>query len=135
MKIAHKLILGFIGIALLGAAVAYIALHQLIKIEETFQATIPASLTEIQETSTLNELAQLIGYYDEVLTQSARNYGFTLDEKWEARSTDPTPPWGYRLLFKDVRLPRASDGDDPAGPFHPRALVPSESRSVDNDPK
>lgn len=26
---------------------------------------------------------QLMRYYDEVLTQSARNYAFTKDKKWE----------------------------------------------------
>ncbi len=39
----------------------------------------------------LDELADQIQYYDEVLTQSARNYAFTGDRKWRDRYTDTEP--------------------------------------------
>lgn len=43
------------------------------------------SLEKIEEMEKTSLQAQLIRYYDEVLTQSARNYAFTQDKKWEER--------------------------------------------------
>jgi len=85
MKIAVKLILGFGAIALLGGIIGYVSLHHLKKIEGSSYRNIPENLIKIEKMSHLSELAQLIGYYDEVLTQSARNYAFTQNKKWEAR--------------------------------------------------
>jgi signal transduction histidine kinase len=52
---------------------------------------IPASIKQVSNTSQLDELAQYIRYYDEVLTQSARNYAFTQDEKWKQRYEEVEP--------------------------------------------
>jgi signal transduction histidine kinase len=41
-----------------------------------------ANLEGLKTTSRLNNLAIYVRYYDEVLTQAARNYAFTTDEKW-----------------------------------------------------
>lgn len=43
------------------------------------------SLEKLEEMEKTSLQAQLILYYDEVLTQSARNYAFTQDKKWEER--------------------------------------------------
>lgn len=43
------------------------------------------SIEKIEEMEKTSLQAQLIRYYDEVLTQSARNYAFTQDKKWEER--------------------------------------------------
>ncbi len=47
------------------------------------------------------------------------------DREWEDGSTDPTPPWGYPLLFEDVPLPATGAGPA-AGPFHGKALIEDE---------
>jgi PAS domain S-box-containing protein len=52
---------------------------------------IPESIEAVAETSHLDVLAQLIRYYDEILTQSARNYAFTQDKKWEQRYSSVEP--------------------------------------------
>jgi len=85
MKIIHKLIMGFMGIAILAGMIGYVSWFHLNRIKESSYKNIPESLVEIRETSKLNEFAQLMGYYDEVLTQSARNYAFTEDSRWKER--------------------------------------------------
>lgn len=55
------------------------------------EKTIPQTLQAVVDSSYLNSLAQTIRYYDEVLTQSARNYALTGDVKWEKRYNDSSP--------------------------------------------
>ncbi len=80
-----KAIVWFLIIALIVDVVGFVSLSQINKIAEPLNNDIPKGLKEIGETSHLNGLAQFIRYYDEVLTQSARNYAFTQDKKWERR--------------------------------------------------
>lgn len=49
------------------------------------------SSQNIQSSSYLNSLAQYIRYYDESLTQSARNYAFTGEVKWKDRYNEMVP--------------------------------------------
>ena len=91
MKISQKLILGFVGIALMVGVVGYISLNQLNKIAKPLSKDIPESIKALTDTSHLDSLAQFIRYYDEILTQSARNYTFTQDKKWEKRYRDVEP--------------------------------------------
>ena len=91
MKIRQKLTLGFLTVVLLVGAVGYICLYQLYRIAEPLNKDIPEAVKAINETSRLDGLAQFIRYYDEVLTQSARNYAFTRDKKWEQRYRDVEP--------------------------------------------
>ena len=49
------------------------------------------SIRSLETASRLRELSLLIDYYDEVLTQSARNYAFTQDKKWERRYRESEP--------------------------------------------
>ncbi|MFA6215430.1 MAG: HAMP domain-containing protein [Patescibacteria group bacterium] len=52
---------------------------------------IKTSIQDIYKFSSLDSAAQFIRYYDEVLTQSARNYAFTGDEKWQKRYQEAAP--------------------------------------------
>lgn len=55
------------------------------KVTGPLESQIPEDVDALTETLELNALADLIKYYDEVLTMSARNYAFTSDKKWEQR--------------------------------------------------
>lgn len=85
MKIGQKLLLGFLLIAFLFTFVGYITLTQLDKIAKPLNEDIPEDIQALSDTTILDELTHLIQYYDEVLTQSARNYAFTQDKKWKQR--------------------------------------------------
>jgi len=91
MKIRQKMIFGFLVIVLLVGAVGILCLHQLHRIAEPLRRDIPEKVAQLSASSQLDGLAQFIRYYDEVLTQSARNYAFTQDKKWEQRYRDVEP--------------------------------------------
>ncbi len=91
MRISQRLILGFLAVAMWVAVVGHISLYQLNQIAEPLSSDIPESVELISKTSYLDSLAQFIRYYDEVSTQSARNYAFTRDKKWEQRYKDVEP--------------------------------------------
>ncbi|HLG24575.1 MAG TPA: methyl-accepting chemotaxis protein [Candidatus Nanoarchaeia archaeon] len=91
MKIGTQLIAGFLLISLFVAIVGFVSFNQMSKIAAPLNSDIPKSISEISETSYLDGLAQFIRYYDEVLTQSARNYAFTHDKKWEERYMNIVP--------------------------------------------
>ncbi|MDH3676976.1 MAG: hypothetical protein OEQ12_01595, partial [Nitrosopumilus sp.] len=52
---------------------------------------LPISIFELDKASKMNGIVSLIRYYDEVLTESARNYAYTADKKWEERYLDTEP--------------------------------------------
>jgi hypothetical protein len=81
MKIGQKLTLWSIVISAFVGVLGLILLIQLNRISRPIQKDIPESIKEVGQTSYLDRLAALIRYYDEVLTQSARNYAFTQDKK------------------------------------------------------
>ena len=91
MKIRTKLFLGFAGFVALIAAMLFISLYQLYHISVPLKQEIPRSIKLLNKTSYLDGLAQFIRYYDEVLTQSARNYALTQNKKWEIRYKDIEP--------------------------------------------
>lgn len=91
MKAGRKLIFGFSIVAALVAAVGGFSLLQMHKIAEPLTDEIPAIVNQMAETSHQDSTAQFIRYYDEVLTQSARNYAFTQDKKWELRYRQVEP--------------------------------------------
>ncbi len=91
MRISLRLILGFLAVAMWVAVIGHTSLYQLNQIAGPLRSDIPESVESISKTSYLDSLAQLISYYDEVTTQSARNYAFTLDKKWEQRYKDVEP--------------------------------------------
>ncbi len=108
MKIGQKLILGYVGISILVGVVGFVLLIQLNKISKPIHKDIPESLKEISEASYLNQLAELIRYYDEVLTQSARSYAFTKNKKWEKRYKGAEPELN-KIIKEAIRLGDTKD--------------------------
>lgn len=69
-----KLIAGFSLVVLLSGFLGYASLDQLYKIAKPLNVDIPRSIDILGRASYLDGLAELTRYYDEILTQSARNY-------------------------------------------------------------
>lgn len=53
--------------------------------------------------SNMSYRAEMMQYYDEVLTQSARNYAFTFDKKWEQRYME-VEPLSDKLLKDAIKI-------------------------------
>ena len=85
MRMGQKLTVGFIAIVSVVGIIGYTSIIQLNKIARPLDNDIPESVKAISRASHLDRSAQLVRYYDEVLTQSARNYAFTQDKRWERR--------------------------------------------------
>ena len=66
----------------------HVSLYQLGQISDPLSRDIPGSFESINETEHLESLAHSIRYYDEVSSQSVRNYAFTHNRKWEQRYQD-----------------------------------------------
>ncbi|MCK5260212.1 MAG: HAMP domain-containing protein [Candidatus Omnitrophica bacterium] len=91
MKIANKIILGFLSIASIVGVVGTISVYQLNETAEPLKVDIMTSVVLLSEAEHLDEISQHIRYYDEVLTQSARNYAFTGNKKWKDRYINIEP--------------------------------------------
>ena len=91
MRMSQRLILGFLAIAMWVAVVGNISLYQLNQISDPLSDDIPKSVESISKIVYLGGLSQFIRYYNEVSTQSARNYAFTQDKKWQERYRDVGP--------------------------------------------
>lgn len=85
MKIKTKLFLGFLSVILIAVAIGVFLIFCLFRVSQVINQELPPVVQDLSKTSYLNNLAQFIHYYDEVLTQSARNYAFTGDIKWKDR--------------------------------------------------
>ena len=85
MKFKTKITISFIVIIGLIGCFGGSLLYQIENIKQPLVNELPQSIADIKKTSKLDSLSQFIRYYDEVLTQSARNYAFTGDKKWEDR--------------------------------------------------
>lgn len=85
MRIRTKLLSAFIFVSSLAVVVGIVSLIQLRRIYLPIKNDITESINELIETEKRDELAQLIRYYDEILTQSARNFVFTRERRWEQR--------------------------------------------------
>ncbi|HEO64087.1 MAG TPA: HAMP domain-containing protein, partial [Candidatus Omnitrophica bacterium] len=83
MKIAYRLSLGTFIITAAVAMLGFILLVQIEKASQPLTQDIPNSIKELNRAVNLDGLAHDIIYYDEVLTQAARNYAFTEDENWK----------------------------------------------------
>ena len=84
MNIQTKLIVGFLFVSLLAALVGYWGLRQLEEVAQPLE-DVMLSTENFHHLSEINHLTHYIQYLGEVLTQSARNYTFTNDKKWEQR--------------------------------------------------
>lgn len=85
MTIKFKLLLGFFLVFVLTVLEAFWLYSQLKTMAEPLEKNIPASIDELSRTTDLDNQALLIRYYDEILTQSARNYVLTQEKRWLQR--------------------------------------------------
>jgi len=91
VKIQNKLLLGFLVIIAISTPNAVIGFLKVENSISKIETNMESSLKELKTVSSLNELAVLTRYYDEVLTQAARNYAFTEDKKWSDLYYDCEP--------------------------------------------
>jgi len=85
MKIRTRVILAISVVVVAASTVAVIAYFQFTKINNLVRTNIPGEIATLSKASRLDSLALLIRYYDEILTQSARNYAFTGNIIWRDR--------------------------------------------------
>ena len=97
MKLKIGIISGFLIIALLAALVGYIHIIQLDRIITVIERDFPNEIQKVSKFSELNSNAQLIRHYDEILTQSARNYAFTGDVRWKHKYFEIVPLLDERI--------------------------------------
>ncbi len=131
MKIRKKLLIGHLTIVAVTIAVACSCLLKLKKVADPLNKDIPQTTLELKKASHLDGLAQFIRYYDEVLTQSARNYAFTRDRRWEIRYRDVEPK--LDLLIKKA-IQRGDEKDKQIFKSIDKAnllLVDMEYRSIE----
>jgi signal transduction histidine kinase len=91
MKIQNKLFCGFLIILAITTPNGIIGFLKVDGGIKEIETEITSDLQDLKTTSRLNNLALLMKYYDEVLTQSARNYAFTEDKKWSKLYYDCEP--------------------------------------------
>jgi len=91
MNIRTKISLAFLFLLIPSVIIGYLTTVQLNKIVKPLNVDIPKVTEDLSKASKLDNLAQSILYYDEVLTQSARNYAFTKDIKWKDRYLQEVP--------------------------------------------
>lgn len=84
MKIKTRL---FVGFLVIGILMGVMGISSIFHLQETFSHLILLSgnMENLHNSEKLLLHAKTIQYYDEVLTQSARNYAFTGDEKWKEK--------------------------------------------------
>ena len=91
MKISTRFYIGFSLILLLIFISGFISYSGLEKSTHPLEHQIQEDISDLSKKLELDKLADLIKYYDEVLTMSARNYAFTSDEKWKQRYNTIVP--------------------------------------------
>lgn len=111
LKIRTRLLLFRGIIILIYILLILFVVIQFTRINPILNQQIPQSLNQVQQSSKLDETAQFIRYYDEVLTQSARNYAFTGDQKWLDRYNENIPKLDDKINYaidngsqEDVKL-------------------------------
>jgi signal transduction histidine kinase len=90
MKLKSKLILGFLIFVFFSALIGVISLYQFANLSQHFD-TVPALIERFDVVASVYEKTSKILYYDEVLTQSVRNYVFTGDTVWRDRYYEFVP--------------------------------------------
>ena len=90
MKIQTKLLLVVLLLAVVCTVPAVILYFRSVAFNAVFDQ-IPQTVNTVSAAAELNSVSQFIRYYDEVLTQSARNYAFTGDVYWKNRYNDAAP--------------------------------------------
>ena len=137
MKIKQKLLYTVVTTSAIVAVLGLLLIYQLGKITEQFAASGPLSenvaerIQALDHAAILDKLALSIRYYDEVLTQSARNYAFTGDEQWQLRYRSAEPE-----LDAIIKEAISQGGDEESAFFSTvdeanQALIKLEYRSIE----
>lgn len=84
MKLKTRLIAGFLILALVSGIIGTISLYQLSVLSKSFEI-IPKKIETLSDAAIVFEKTSHILYYDEILTQSVRNYAFTGNTIWKDR--------------------------------------------------
>lgn len=100
MQFSHSLIIGFLIIVAISGIIGVISLYQFVTIIDSLKTAVPESIKDFKTKASILESDRLIIHYDEILTQSARNYAFTQDEKWKLRYIQTEP-----ILDKLIKEP------------------------------
>jgi two-component system, sensor histidine kinase and response regulator len=100
MKIKKKLILAFCTKTIWTAFIGGVSIFLLNKSVQSVMNEIPQTIEVLTNASRLDSLAKMVRYYDEALTQSARNYAFTRNIKWEERYKEHEPK--LDLIIKEI---------------------------------
>lgn len=90
MKIKTRIFAGFL---ILGCFIGFMGFITIFQLETALFSLnlVNNKIDELNESNYLLSHATNIKYYDEVLTQSARNYVFTEDDKWRIRYFEAEP--------------------------------------------
>lgn len=91
LKLRTKLISAFIVVSALILVLGLFSVYQLNNAIKPLEGDIPSLVQDTFKKSSLDDLAKSIKYYDEVLTQAARNFAFTQDKKWKQIYNDSVP--------------------------------------------
>jgi signal transduction histidine kinase len=91
VRVQRKILLGFliiIAITVPNGIVGFLKVEQNLL---TIESDTKSSINDLKVAAHLDGLAVSMRYYDEVLTQAARNYAFTSDEKWTSAYFEAEP--------------------------------------------
>ena len=95
MRAGPKVALAVVPVLLMALAAGAMIFRTFAHIQEPLDYALPEALSRVARDSELDGHAQQIRFYDEVLTQSARNYAFTGDTKWRDRYLKSEPILGH----------------------------------------
>lgn len=90
MKIKSRLFLGFMTMGIFIGVMGIISIFELGQ-TEVYLDSLRYDISNLEKSQKLLSHAANIKYYDEVLTQSARNYAFTGNEVWRERYFETEP--------------------------------------------
>jgi methyl-accepting chemotaxis protein len=108
MNIRLKITLIFLILTIPSFFIGYLAVSQLNEVAKPINKEIPQYTQKVVEAAKRETLSRGIRYYDEVLTQAARNYAFTKNVKWEEIYIQSAP-----ILDETIKEAIAlSDGED-----------------------
>lgn len=91
MLVQKKILLGFLIIIAITVPNGVIGFLKVENSLHSIDQDTKSSIADLKTSSRLDDLPILMRYYDEVLTQAARNYAFTSDEKWSKIYFDSEP--------------------------------------------
>ncbi len=132
--------MGHIGVKVTAVVVAAVSVALLagVMVLQSFRTirtpldqALPQAVARVARDSELDALSEQIRLYDEILTQSARNYAFTQDVKWKSRYLDAEP-----VLDRHIKDAEARGGSEDSAFFHKideanRVLVLMEYRAIE----